>query len=95
MVKLFSDDMEGEGEMAKRRKTNEGGKTLNPPFSQSKIKEGRTLNPPSQSKTKGRKTLSPTSPQNETGEVNEIATIHTDFLESSICFNLMYSPLIK
>ena len=47
MAKLSSDDIEGEGEMTKRRKTNEGGKTLNIPSSQSKIKEVKTLNPPS------------------------------------------------
>ena len=42
MAKLSSDDIEGEaqGEITKRRKTNEGGKTLNIPSSQSKIKEG-------------------------------------------------------
>ncbi|KAF3335363.1 putative E3 ubiquitin-protein ligase SINA-like 9 [Carex littledalei] len=93
MAKLSSDDIEGEGEMAKRRKTNEGGKTLNPPSSGSKIKEGKTLNPQSQSKTKEGKTLNPTSPQNETGEEKERATIDTDFLECSICFNPLYPPV--
>ena len=91
MAKLSSDDIEGECKMAKRSKTNEGGKTLNIPSSQSKIKEGLCI---LHLRVKPRrKTLNPTSPQNETGEENKIATIHTDFLECSICFNLMYSPV--
>ncbi|XP_078153054.1 E3 ubiquitin-protein ligase SINA-like 11 [Carex rostrata] len=79
MAKLSSDDTEGEGKGAKRRKTNERGKTLSTPSPQSKIKEGKSSNS--------------TSAQNETGEEKEMATIDTDFLECSICFNPLYSPI--